>query len=421
MLEPLEDRLLLAASVEEFPLRSTGGNITGITSGVNGDPNLYFTMPSTNSIGVYNPETAGPVSAYPIPTVNANAQNLAVGNSGAGDLVAGADGNIYFLETAANQIGVFSPTLDRVIAEYPILSSSNAGLQAITSGPDGNIWFTESLQNEIGEFNITTHLITDFNVPTSLSNPYGITSDPADNAVWFTESNTNNIGELNLETHVFSQFNLGSSSLNPGNITYDSVNGKVYFVETQTKSIGWLNAMNPTTAQSATGLLDTSISDDLTADPNGNIWATTKTTASITLLNISTEKISSFYTRTTTDGVTLGSDGRLWVAVAGIGSIGYSPNIQPFSTAGVPGTAIVIPGTAGTTPDYTTPGAVVTDAIGNLWFATSKSDFNQIDSLSLTTQETYEYTLQFPNPQGQYFFVTALASILRTNRFTSPM
>src|SRR5262249_45344751 len=157
--------------------------------------------------------------------------------------------NIYFLESAANQIGVFSPALGKVIAEYPILSSNNAGLQAITSGPDGNIWFTESLQNKIGEFNITTHLFTAFTVPTSLSNPYGLTSDPADNAVWFTESNTNNIGELNLETHVFSAFNLGSSSLNPGNITYDSVNGNVYFVETQTKSIGWLNAANPTTAQ----------------------------------------------------------------------------------------------------------------------------------------------------------------------------
>ncbi len=232
VLERLEDRLLLAASVEEFPLRSTGGNVTGITSGVNGDPNLYFTMPSSNSIGVYKPKTAGSVSAYPIPTVNANAQNLAVGDSGAGDLVAGSDGNIYFLETAANQIGVFSPTLDKVIAEYPILSSNNAGLQAITSGPDGNIWFTESNQNEIGEFDITTHQFTDFNVPTSLSDPYGITSDPADNAIWFTESNTNNIGELNLQTHVFSQFNLGSSSLNPGNITYDATNGNVYFVET---------------------------------------------------------------------------------------------------------------------------------------------------------------------------------------------
>jgi streptogramin lyase len=139
VLEPLEDRLLLAASVEEFPLRSTGGDVLGITSGVNGDPNLYFTMPSSNSIGVYNLKTAGSVSEYPIPTVNANAQNLVVGDSGAGNLVAGSDGNIYFLEAAANQIGVFSPALEKVVDEYPILSSNNAGLQAITSGPDGNI------------------------------------------------------------------------------------------------------------------------------------------------------------------------------------------------------------------------------------------------------------------------------------------
>ena len=102
-LERLEDRLLLTVGVEEIPLRSTGGGVAGITSGVNGDPNLYFTMPSTNSIGVYNPKTAGPVLQYPIPTLNANAQNLAVGDSGVGDWVAGSDGKAEF---ARNSVSV---------------------------------------------------------------------------------------------------------------------------------------------------------------------------------------------------------------------------------------------------------------------------------------------------------------------------
>jgi streptogramin lyase len=392
VLEPLEDRLLLTASVEEFPLRSTGGGVVGITSGVNGDPNLYFTSPSTNSIGVYNPKTGGSVSQYPIPTVNANAENLAVGDSGAGDLVAGSDGNIYFLETAANQIGVFSPTLDKVIAEYPILSSDNAGLQGITSGPDGNIWFTESNQNEIGEFSISTHVLTEFNVPTSLSNPYGITSDPADDAVWFTETNTNNIVEFNVQTHVFSNFNLGSSSLNPGNITYDPTNGNVYFVETQTASIGWLNAKNPTTAQSVSGLQDTSLTDQLTVDPSGNIWATDGAAGEVSSLNVLTGKLSSFSAPGDPDGIALGSDGRLWAACLGGGG---SPRIDPFTTAGIAGTEIAIPSTT-----TLSPGPVATDANGNVWFADGNNEGNstQIDSFSLATQETSEYPVQSTYP-----------------------
>jgi hypothetical protein len=56
--------------------------------------------------------------------------------------------------------------------------------------------------------------------------------------------------------------------------------------------------------------------------------------------------------------------------------VGLPPNILPFTTAGDPGTEIVIDSTSGPWPYYTTPGAVVTDANGNLWFADAGSDFN---------------------------------------------
>jgi streptogramin lyase len=401
-MERLEDRLLLSASVEEFPLRSigeavegltyTGGIIPDVTAGVNGDPNLYFTMPLSSTIGVYNPVAGGKISEYPIPTENADAQNLAVGNSGPGDLVAGSDGSIYFVESASNQLGVFSPTQDAVIAEYPILSSSNAGLQAITSGPDGNIWFTESNQNAIGEFNIKTHQFTDYNVPTSLSDPYGITSDPVNDAVWFTESNTNNIGELNLQTHVFSQYNLGSSSLNPGNIAYDATNANVYFIETQTKSIGWLSTKTPGNgAKAVSGLQDNSLSDHLTVDHSGNVWATEVTVSDYSTLNISTGKLTTYGWNSelgdgSPEGITLGADGQLWMSVAS--------GLEPTTTAGKLGTEV--PNAYLSTSSGSIPGPVITDANGNLWWIQrTYSEYDaQIESFSLSTHLPSEYDVQ---------------------------
>jgi hypothetical protein len=64
-------------------------------------------------------------------------------------LTAGPDGNIWFSDPYANQIGNITP--DGTVTEYavPTPGSFPAG---ITTGPDGNIWFTEMGSGQIGEF-----------------------------------------------------------------------------------------------------------------------------------------------------------------------------------------------------------------------------------------------------------------------------
>ena len=64
-------------------------------------------------------------------------------------ITAGPDGNIWFSDPFANQIGNIAP--DGTITEYavPTPDSFPAG---ITTGPDGNIWFTEMGSGQIGEF-----------------------------------------------------------------------------------------------------------------------------------------------------------------------------------------------------------------------------------------------------------------------------
>src|SRR5258708_3497920 len=54
-------------------------------------------------------------------------------------IVAGPDGNLWFTESSANQIGRVAP--DGTIAEFP-LPTKGGSPQGITLGPDGNLWFT---------------------------------------------------------------------------------------------------------------------------------------------------------------------------------------------------------------------------------------------------------------------------------------
>src|SRR5438270_524401 len=56
-------------------------------------------------------------------------------------IASGPDGNLWFTEISASNIGRITPTGS--ITEFPLKVDSAPG--AITSGPDGNLWFTEGV------------------------------------------------------------------------------------------------------------------------------------------------------------------------------------------------------------------------------------------------------------------------------------
>ena len=79
------------------------------------------------------------------------------------------------------------------ITEFPVPTSSS-NPEGITKGPDGNLWFTEYNANRIGRIT-PSGSFTDYPIPTSGSQPLGITAGP-DGNLWFTEDNTNKIGRI---------------------------------------------------------------------------------------------------------------------------------------------------------------------------------------------------------------------------------
>jgi virginiamycin B lyase len=66
----------------------------------------------------------------------------------------------------------------------------------LTVGPDGNIWFSDSYANQIGNI-APDGTVTAYAVPTPDSFPAGITTGP-DGNIWFTELGSGQIGELVL-------------------------------------------------------------------------------------------------------------------------------------------------------------------------------------------------------------------------------
>jgi hypothetical protein len=90
--------------------------------------------------------TSGVITQYPIPS----------GNSPVG-LTVGPDGNLWFTEPSANQIGMI--TTSGVVTEYPG-PDANGSRVDIAAGPDGNVWFTDSASNEIVKITLASPAAT---------------------------------------------------------------------------------------------------------------------------------------------------------------------------------------------------------------------------------------------------------------------
>jgi virginiamycin B lyase len=108
-------------------------------------------------------------------------------------IAAGPDGNLWFVEVAANKIGRITTT--GAITEFSVPTASGVSTRAsVAVGPDGNLWFSEYTGNKIGRIT-PSGTITEFTIPTPASAPLGIVAGP-DGAIWFAETATNKIGRL---------------------------------------------------------------------------------------------------------------------------------------------------------------------------------------------------------------------------------
>jgi len=119
--------------------------------------------------------------------------------NGATCITAGPDGNLWFTETSANQIGRVTPT--GTITEFSLGTTPYAGLTSIAAGPDGNVWFTEPALNRIAQIT-PTGVITEFSAGISAGSGLGALTAGPDGNIWFTEPGVNKIGRITTPTPV---------------------------------------------------------------------------------------------------------------------------------------------------------------------------------------------------------------------------
>jgi streptogramin lyase len=195
----------------------------------------------------------GSVTEFPVPTPSSRPYQI----------VAGPDGNLWFTESDAGQIGKITPS--GAITEYPIRKGS--GPYGITIGPDGNLWFTERFANLIAKFSTAGQLLAEYPIPTDNAQPWGITTGP-DGALWFTEEDVDQIGRMTVNGSVFE---LPTQSCCFPTFITTGGDGRLWFTEELPGQIGAMDTngaveyFTPPTAELTYGI---------TTGPDGMVWFT---------------------------------------------------------------------------------------------------------------------------------------------------
>jgi streptogramin lyase len=175
-----------SGQVTEFTIPPTNGAIGsmgGITTGPDG--NLWFTHDGT--LAMITPRGA---------LLDHVADNVGMA------ITAGPDGNIWASGPEFDpQTGAIVDdliqriTLNGDVTTFSVGTTSSTA-PSITAGPDGNLWFTEPDASQIGRIT-PAGAITLFTVPTAGSQPTAIVAGPNGN-IWFTEAASRQIGEYFL-------------------------------------------------------------------------------------------------------------------------------------------------------------------------------------------------------------------------------
>ncbi len=212
------------------------------------DGNMWFTELNAGQIGML--DARGQVSEY---APQAPSPQLIQPNS----ITAGPDGELWFTVTGGDMgcpqggcasspapaIGTLDPSDPAAIETYPLPSTATPW--AITTGPDGNLWFTDDAGNQIWTISPITHVAQP--APGRLSpkpdasehGPTGIVAGP-DGALWFTEQGQDKIGRMTTDGEVTNEYRVPTAAAAPDRIAVGA-DGEIYFTELGASQIGRLD------------------------------------------------------------------------------------------------------------------------------------------------------------------------------------
>ncbi len=306
-------RLLSTLVVDEFPVATSGAHPYEIVAGPDG--NLWFSEEDANQIGMVDVKT-GAVSEFP------DGEPAGTGTTG---ITVGTDGNIWFVSKPDNinadgpdDIGMINPTT-HATAAYPV-TAPDLGPLNITAGPDGDLWFTQPLESRVGILDPTTGAVTEINdlVDYQIHEPWMIQLGP-DGNMWFTDDQSDEIGTINATTHVITEFPLPSGATDPSGMTFGP-DGDLWFA-----LVGEVGKIDPTSHAISTFSLNQKVPVDLAVGPDGQIWFTEDLSDHIGSIDPTTGTVTQHATTVTeSDDLVTGSDGNLWFTENSANAVGQA-------------------------------------------------------------------------------------------------
>ncbi|HEX6602098.1 MAG TPA: hypothetical protein VF030_05600 [Solirubrobacterales bacterium] len=283
------------AAAEELPAIVDQSTFVGdLTTGSDG--NVWFSAQDYSDGGrvVGKVTLGGEVAEYPAP-------------EGAHSIVAGGDGNVWFTE--AHGIGRITPSGG--VSSFGLPAGTGVP-QALTAGSDGNVWFVTQEPAAVGRI-LPGGSVTMFPLPDG-GRPSAITPGPAGD-LWFTRPEAGRVGRITVSGQQ-SEVSLPEGA-RPNSIVLGA-DGNLWFSDGSQPRVG---RINPAGAVTFFPVPTDDSTNEVIAGPDGQIWFT----ADDEIGSISTAgKVSwpscfSRFCEYPPAAMTIGPDGRLWVA-SGVGS-----------------------------------------------------------------------------------------------------
>src|SRR5947208_849073 len=230
-------------------------------------------VPAWHRLVVYGSAGSSPPSGPPAPVSPAGHQaftTFSLGSTIVDDIASGADGNLWFVERAANRIGRITPA--GTVAEFPI-PSPQSDPRGIIRGPDGAIWFAEQAAGNLGRIT-ADGTITEFPLAPPWATrlqPYKLTIGP-DQALWGTLPNNTAIFRMTTEG-IVTVFAIPAYRYLGGITT--GPDGNLWFAASQ-----FIGRMSTTGAYAEWPLPysswdhDQARAENIISGPDGNLWFT---------------------------------------------------------------------------------------------------------------------------------------------------
>jgi len=278
-------------------------------------------------------------------------------------IATGADGNLWFAEN-----NVSSPAISSISSNgtgytkhtMPSTSPSWESPFGVILGGDGNIWVGDDNSQNVGEVTtagtVTTyqlaHVFTNFDAP-------GL-----DGLVWFSECSTDALASVSTTGQLTAYAPPGGNNIQGVALGPD---GAIWFTDIGSRHIGRIANGTASEFTSSSFTNQPSTSEDITAGSDGNLWVAEGTriaqvSTSGSFLNEFTGGIGN------ANFITAGPDGAVWFTDTSNDAIGRITTSGTITEYSIPTGA-------------STPNGITVGPDGNLWFTEGSS--HKIGTLQL--------------------------------------